>query len=545
MIFYRRPKSVTIYERLAYVRGGLLQEDESDLLQENSYRLLLEQAMPDLPITQTTLATTLDIQLDMVPVVDVSDTTNSPNGRTKHISVGDLAEAIGIISVFNYMTAAEQEDVRAGTALVDVTAAIQAVLTYAGANGLIVKGSGTALITGALTYAPTNGGGIDWDSTSSGGAGLKVSGTGYTALTVSAGTFSVFNLSVFGTGNTANGILFSNPQLSTIQNAVAYGLDGFGIKIDQAYDCLFGVVSSNLCGNATNYAVSVNDGSDTTNHSNFLRIQSEQANKRAVYISPNTVSCVFSAIHSERLTPDAAHTAWLLGGVDSTYNTIRLNSSGTSANAKCLLEGTYTSFSGFRAENNIPVEVEADGGTSLTLIEPTVSGTLAEFSGQTGKIRVYGGLITALSGSTPNILHYGTKIASTVQDAVTFTPVVQFGGGTTGITYTTQIGWARIIGDLCEGAINILLTNKGSSTGAATITGLPFTNKNTTGQYASVQVGLDVALTYTGHVVMYIPANSAIISISQINAGTETGLTDTAFANTTQLMLNFKYQIER
>ena len=150
MIFYRQPKSVTIYERLAYVRGGLLQEDESDLLQENSYRLLLEQAMPDLAITQTTLATSLDIRLDMVPVVDVSDTTNSPNGRTKHISVGNLGEAIGIVNVFNYMTAAEQADVLARTELVDVTAAIQTAID---AHDFVYMPEGTYLTSSAIVIS--------------------------------------------------------------------------------------------------------------------------------------------------------------------------------------------------------------------------------------------------------------------------------------------------------------------------------------------------------------------------------------------------------
>ena len=144
MIFYRQPKSVTIYERLAYVRGGLLQEDESDLLQENSYRLLLEQAMPDLAITQTTLATSLDIRLDMVPVVDVSDTTNSPNGRTKHISVGNLAEAIGIVNVKNYGAV--------GDGVTDDTAAITAADTAAcsGVLGL----DGVTRLAQAAVYLP-------------------------------------------------------------------------------------------------------------------------------------------------------------------------------------------------------------------------------------------------------------------------------------------------------------------------------------------------------------------------------------------------------
>ena len=117
VILYRKPNPTTIYDKNQYVRGVLTQEDDYDLLQENGQRLLLEQAVPDLAITQTTLATSLDIELDMVPVVDVSDTTNSPNGRTKHISVGNLAEAIGFVNVKNKGAV--------GDGVTDDTAAIQ------------------------------------------------------------------------------------------------------------------------------------------------------------------------------------------------------------------------------------------------------------------------------------------------------------------------------------------------------------------------------------------------------------------------------------
>ena len=61
----------------------------------------------------------------------------------------------------------------------------------------------------------------------------------------------------------------------------------------------------------------------------------------------------------------------------------------------------------------------------------------------------------------------------------TWTPGVSFGNGTTGITYTSQLGHYTKIGRLvtCDYFIN--LSNKGSSTGTARITGLPFTTAST------------------------------------------------------------------
>lgn len=58
---------------------------------------------------------------------------------------------------------------------------------------------------------------------------------------------------------------------------------------------------------------------------------------------------------------------------------------------------------------------------------------------------------------------------------VSYTPVLSFNGGTTGITYTTRNGEYMRIGNLVLFNLSILLSNKGSSVGDAQIT-LPFTN---------------------------------------------------------------------
>lgn len=58
----------------------------------------------------------------------------------------------------------------------------------------------------------------------------------------------------------------------------------------------------------------------------------------------------------------------------------------------------------------------------------------------------------------------------------TWTPTLSFGGGTTGITYGTQTGVYARLGDIIYCSFSIVLTNKGSSTGTATIGTLPFTS---------------------------------------------------------------------
>jgi hypothetical protein len=56
----------------------------------------------------------------------------------------------------------------------------------------------------------------------------------------------------------------------------------------------------------------------------------------------------------------------------------------------------------------------------------------------------------------------------------TFTPVLAFGGGSTGITYVDQIGTYTRIGNIIIFNVIITLSSKGSSSGAATIANFPF-----------------------------------------------------------------------
>ena len=56
----------------------------------------------------------------------------------------------------------------------------------------------------------------------------------------------------------------------------------------------------------------------------------------------------------------------------------------------------------------------------------------------------------------------------------TFTPVLSFGGGTTGLTYEQQFGGYTKIGNVVHLKMRIKLSSKGSSTGDAVVNGFPF-----------------------------------------------------------------------
>lgn len=68
----------------------------------------------------------------------------------------------------------------------------------------------------------------------------------------------------------------------------------------------------------------------------------------------------------------------------------------------------------------------------------------------------------------------------------TWSPVIAFGGASVGVTYTAQIGKYTKIGNVVHFQVSITLSNKGSSTGAVTIS-LPFASGSTNDVVAMMQ----------------------------------------------------------
>jgi hypothetical protein len=119
---------------------------------------------------------------------------------------------------------------------------------------------------------------------------------------------------------------------------------------------------------------------------------------------------------------------------------------------------------------------------------------------------------------------------------------VSFGGASTGITYNNYVGYYTRIGNIVTVSNYINLSNKGSSTGAARITGLPFTCANNASAYAAAALFFS-NLTYTGQVGNYVNINNTTIDLFQTTeAGTATALTDANFANNTAFIINLSYR---
>lgn len=125
----------------------------------------------------------------------------------------------------------------------------------------------------------------------------------------------------------------------------------------------------------------------------------------------------------------------------------------------------------------------------------------------------------------------------------TFTPGFAFNAGTTGITYSTQKGTYVKIGSAVFYKLYCQLSNKGSSTGSATVTGLPFTSSSTGNTYSCFSFRADT-ISYTGLIQGYISTNATTIGLEKlVEAGTVSSLAETNFANTSAIMIEGHYII--
>jgi len=123
----------------------------------------------------------------------------------------------------------------------------------------------------------------------------------------------------------------------------------------------------------------------------------------------------------------------------------------------------------------------------------------------------------------------------------TWTPGVSFGGATTGITYAQNVASYTKIGRQVTVNGYIALSSKGSATGSAKITGLPFTIPNNADRYATVSLWLN-NVTFVNQYLGYGVVNNTIIDLNQItNLGALNTLSDTNFSNNSEVMINFTY----
>ncbi|WP_146147785.1 hypothetical protein [Phyllobacterium sophorae] len=158
------------------------------------------------------------------------------------------------------------------------------------------------------------------------------------------------------------------------------------------------------------------------------------------------------------------------------------------------------------------------------------------------------GVTSLLSVDGGQIAFPATQIPSTDVNTLddyeegTWTPTLAFGGASVGITYNSRTGSYIKIGRLVTVGLRVTLSNKGSSTGATSISGLPFTVSNSP---AATLYAANVTYWAGGAATLnpsgYLVQNSTSLSLVIRAAGTVTTCTNTDFTNTTDLIITATY----
>lgn len=117
------------------------------------------------------------------------------------------------------------------------------------------------------------------------------------------------------------------------------------------------------------------------------------------------------------------------------------------------------------------VSVSADGSTvidnDILGCTATTGARLTDTSGYLRSGNTSGSTLTNVYATSGTVTVDG-------QFSGSWTPVLTFDGASTGITYSTQTGYYVRQGNLVYLECSLVLTSKGSATGAAQITGIPF-----------------------------------------------------------------------
>lgn len=120
---------------------------------------------------------------------------------------------------------------------------------------------------------------------------------------------------------------------------------------------------------------------------------------------------------------------------------------------------------------------------------------------------------------------------------VSWTPTITFGGGSTGITYSTQSGKACKVGRIVMFSFTVTLSAKGSSTGTAQVNGLPYTiNAGWSGNNAGPVVASNLGIGGSGYCVFgYVLGGTGLTLNLITNNAPFAVFSDVSFGNTTLL----------
>jgi hypothetical protein len=196
----------------------------------------------------------------------------------------------------------------------------------------------------------------------------------------------------------------------------------------------------------------------------------------------------------------------------------------------------------------------ASPGGSTTQLQYNNAGAFGGISGVTSDgTRITASTTIGVGGATPSTSGSGISFPATASassdantlddyEEGTFTPAIDFGGASVAITYSDQLGFYTKIGNLVTCQIRIVLSSKGTSSGDATITGLPFTAASG-GAYSGV-AGRISSMTFADTYGGFVNIGTSFIILEEVtNAGVASSLTNSDFTNGTNIILTTSYRV--
>lgn len=123
-----------------------------------------------------------------------------------------------------------------------------------------------------------------------------------------------------------------------------------------------------------------------------------------------------------------------------------------------------------------------------------------------------------------------------------FTPELEFGGASTGITYSSNTGKFTVYANVVYYVANIVLTSKGSASGNATVHGLPYIAgafSTVDAVFAFGNITLPASCTYAWGSVSI--GNQYVDLFATTPAGANSALANTNFTNTSQFTVSGFY----
>jgi hypothetical protein len=157
------------------------------------------------------------------------------------------------------------------------------------------------------------------------------------------------------------------------------------------------------------------------------------------------------------------------------------------------------------------------------------------------------GLMLGMNEYTPGLTNYINRaqgsldVRDITQASLSFVPSLNFGGSSLGITYSNQVGRYAIHGNVIYFEMYLSLTNKGTSSGSVTITGLPTATSSTSGLIPTFAVHADQFVSDVTQVMARTIFGSTTIQLNKFESGTAVNLTDTDFGNYSALSITGHY----